>query len=51
MTYEDTCDDALRPARSAPSPVRAELRAGVRRAMKHTSIALALVHMLITTGA
>uniref|UniRef100_A0A0D9XIG1 Pectinesterase inhibitor domain-containing protein n=1 Tax=Leersia perrieri TaxID=77586 RepID=A0A0D9XIG1_9ORYZ len=51
MTYEDTCADALRPARSVPSPVRAELRAGVRRAMQHTSIALALVHMLVRTGA
>uniref|UniRef100_A0A0E0KG91 Pectinesterase inhibitor domain-containing protein n=1 Tax=Oryza punctata TaxID=4537 RepID=A0A0E0KG91_ORYPU len=51
MTYEDTCADALRPATSAPTPVRAELRAGVRRAMQHTSIALALVHMLIRTSA
>lgn len=51
MTYEDTCADALRPAASAPTPVRAELRAGVRRAMQHTSIALALVHMLIRNSA
>ncbi|XP_052147366.1 pectinesterase inhibitor 9-like [Oryza glaberrima] len=51
MTYEGTCADALRPAASAPTPVRAELRAGVRRAMQHTSIALALVHMLIRTSA
>ncbi|KAF0912119.1 hypothetical protein E2562_013014 [Oryza meyeriana var. granulata] len=50
MTYEDTCTDALRLARSAPSPVRAELHVGVCRAMPHTSIALALVHMLIRTS-
>lgn len=47
MTYEDTCADGLSSRKSAPAPVRAELRARVRRAKQHTSIALALVHILV----
>ncbi|CAN6289018.1 unnamed protein product [Urochloa humidicola] len=48
MTYEDTCADGLGPRKSAPAPVRAELRARVRRAKQYTSIALALVNMLVS---
>jgi pectinesterase inhibitor-like protein len=48
MTDEDTCADGLRPRKSAPAPVRAELRASVRRAKQYTSIALALVNMLVS---
>ncbi|CAN6312192.1 unnamed protein product [Urochloa humidicola] len=48
MTNEDTCADCLRPRKSAPAPVRAELSASVRRAKQYTSIALALVNMLVS---
>ncbi|CAN6300403.1 unnamed protein product [Urochloa humidicola] len=48
MTNEDTCADGLRPRKSAPAPVRAELLARVRRAKQYTSIALALVNMLVS---
>ncbi|OEL23821.1 hypothetical protein BAE44_0015161 [Dichanthelium oligosanthes] len=48
MTNEDTCADGLWPRKSAPAPVRAELRARVRRAKQYTSIALALVNMLLS---
>jgi pectinesterase inhibitor-like protein len=50
MTDEDTCADGLWPRESAPAPVRAELRARVRRAKQYTSIALALVNMLVSNN-
>ncbi|PAN48942.1 hypothetical protein PAHAL_9G414000 [Panicum hallii] len=50
MTDEDTCTDGLWPRKSAPAPVRAELRARVRRAKQYTSIALALVNMLASSN-
>ncbi|CAL4915132.1 unnamed protein product [Urochloa decumbens] len=48
MTNEDTCAEGISPRKSAPAPVRAELRARVRRAKQYTSIALALVSMLVS---
>jgi hypothetical protein len=48
MTYEETCADGLGHRESAPAPVRAELRARVRRAKQYTGIALALVNILVT---
>ena len=48
MTYEDSCADSLGPRKSAPAPVRAELRARVRRAKQFTSISLALVNILVS---
>ncbi|RLN42987.1 21 kDa protein-like [Panicum miliaceum] len=50
MTDEDTCADGLWPRKYAPAPVRAELRARVRRAKQYTSIALALVRMLASSN-
>ncbi|TKV95351.1 hypothetical protein SEVIR_9G358100v4 [Setaria viridis] len=50
MTNEDTCADGLCPRKSAPAPVRAELRARVRRAKQYTSIALTLVNMLVSNN-
>ncbi|RLM92458.1 21 kDa protein-like [Panicum miliaceum] len=49
MTDKDTCADGLWPWNSALASVSAELRARVRRAKQYTSIALALVNMLIET--
>ncbi|KAJ1296567.1 hypothetical protein BS78_01G311200 [Paspalum vaginatum] len=48
MTYEDTCADGLASRKSAPAPVRAELRVRVRRAKQYTSIALALVNIIVS---
>ena len=50
MTYEDSCADSLGPRNSAPAPVRAELRARVRRAKQFTSISLALVNILVSNS-
>jgi pectinesterase inhibitor-like protein len=50
MTYEETCADGLGPRESAPASMRAELRARVRRAKQFTSIALALVNMLVSNN-